>query len=130
MTCNAWHKRNDPILCKVPAGSLQPSNLVWRARNCHTDRVPDETQVHCLLLWEEVTFLPVETPAQNHKEQSGHLSMEESLGRGGSLDEDVIHVDGNQDPPSHSLKSYNRLKDLGKDPRAALEPKGKDLPFK
>ena len=56
--------------------------------------------------------------------------MEDGLGRGGSLDEDVIHVDGNQDLPSHSEKSHNRFEDLGEDPRTTLEAKGKDLPFK
>ena len=60
--------RHDPISREVPAGSLEPSNLVWRARNRHTDRVPDETQVYRLLLRNEVTFLPVEAPAQNHEE--------------------------------------------------------------
>ena len=56
--------------------------------------------------------------------------MEESLGRRGSLDEDVIHVDGNQDSPCHSQEGYNWFEDLCEDPRATLEPKGKDLPFK
>ena len=122
--------RHDPISHKVPAGSLKPSNLVWRARNRHTDRFPDKTQVRCLLLREEVTFLPVEAPAQNHKEQSRYLSMEESLGRGGSLDEDVIHVDGNQDSPCHSQEGYNRFEEPCENPRATFEPKGKDLPLK
>ena len=84
------------------------------------DRIPDKTQVRGFLFGNEITFLPVEAPAQNHKEQSGHLSMEESLGRGGSLDEDVIHVDGNQDPPSLSEKSHHRFEDLGEDPRTTL----------
>ena len=46
------------------------------------------------------------------------------------MDEDVIHIDGYQDPPSHPQKSHYGLQDLIKNPRAALETKWKDLPLK
>ena len=52
------------------------------------------------------------------------------FGRRGSLDENVIHVNGYQDPPSHSQEGHNRLKDLCKHPWATFEPKREDLPFK
>ena len=51
--------------------------------------------------------------------------MKAHLGKRGSLDENVIHIRGYQDPPSHSQESHNRLKDLRKHSRAISEPKGK-----
>ena len=46
------------------------------------------------------------------------------------MNEDVIHIDGYQDPPSHPQKSHHGLQDLSKNPGAELETKGKDLPLK
>ena len=59
--------------------------------------------------------------------------MKAHLGKRGSLDENVIHIRGYQDPPSHSQESHNRLKDLRKHSRAIkyrteLNPKGKLYP--
>ena len=84
------------------------------------NRIPDEPQVCDFLFWNKVTFLPVKAPAQNHEEKSRYLSMEEGLGWRGALDEDIIHVDGNQNSPCSSEKSHHRSEDLGKDPRATL----------
>ena len=46
------------------------------------------------------------------------------------MNEDVIHIDCYQDPPSHPQISHYGLQDLSKNPRAALETKGKTLPLK
>ena len=89
-----------------------PGNLVWWTGDSHGDRNQDESQMSSPLLWEEVTLLPVQAPTQNHEQQSSYLSMKIHLGRRGSLDENVIHVNGYQDPPSHIQESHNRPKDL------------------
>ena len=84
------------------------------------NRIPDKPQVRYLLLRNKVTFLPVKTPTQNHEKKSRYLSVEEGPGRRGTLDEDIIHVDGNQDSPCPSEESHHRSEDLGKDPRATF----------
>ena len=71
----------------------------------------------------------METKTKNEPQKKGLLLWEKNikahLGRRGSLDENVIHIRGYQDPPRHSQKSHNRLKDLRKHSRAISEPKGK-----
>ena len=84
------------------------------------NRIPDQPQVRDFLFRNKVTFLLVKAPAQNHEKTSRYLSMEEGLGWGGALDEDIIHVDGNQNSPCSSEKSHHRSEDLGKDPMATL----------
>ena len=89
-----------------------PGNPVWWTGDSHGDRNQEESQMSSPLLWEEVTLLPVQAPTQNHEQQSGYLSIKAHLGRRGSLDENVIHVNGYQDPPSPSQEGHNRPKDL------------------
>ena len=110
---------------KIPAGRLQSGNLVSWTGDSHGDRVHHKPKVSGPLFGDEVTLLPVQAPTQNDEQQSSNLSMEIQLGRRRSLDENVIHVNGYQDPPSHSQESHNRLKDLRKHSRAISEPKGK-----
>ena len=68
-----------------------PGYLVWWTGDSHGDRNQDESQMSGQLLWEE--------------------GMKVHFGRRGSLDENVIHVSGYQDPPSHFQEGHNRLKD-------------------
>ena len=72
----------------------------------------------------------MQAPAQNHEQQSRNLSVEINLIRRRSLDEDVIHINSEQDAPDHPQESHHRLEDLGQDPGTTLETKGKDLPSK
>ena len=76
--------RHNTILHHAPTRRLQPSNLVWRTRDSHRDRVQDETQVSDLLLRNEITFLPIQAPAQNHEQQSRKPE------RGDKLDKETI----------------------------------------
>ena len=69
-----------------------PGNLVWWTGDSHGDRNQDESQMSGLLLWEE--------------------GMKAHLERRESLDENVIHVKGYQDPPRHFHEGHNMLKDL------------------
>ena len=118
--------RDSTIHHQVPAGRLQPGNLVWGTGDSHCDGIPEEAKVNDLLLWNEITLLPIQAPAQDHEQQSCNLSMEIGLVRRRSLDEDVIHINGDQDAPGHPQESHDRFEDLGQDPRTTFQREGPD----